>query len=94
MRIVAIFALANAVSAIGGPALAQIGTCGQPPVVEDGSIKGEIDSNASFLKTFVGYAALKGQVDVAKSDVLQRYPNADQLRLKQYFLYVVCLRHK
>jgi hypothetical protein len=93
MRILAIFTLAIAVSTTTvWPALAQLGSCGQPPVVEDGSVKGEIDSKASFLKTFVGDAALKGQVDIAKNDVLQRYPNADQLRLKQYFLYVVCLQ--
>jgi hypothetical protein len=44
------------------------------------------------LKTFIGDAALKGQVEATKNDVLHRYPNADQLRLKQYFLYVVCLQ--
>jgi hypothetical protein len=92
MRIAAVFAiiLAGSLTTMEA-ALAQAGSCGSPPVVEDGSLKGEIDSKASFLKTFVGDVALKGQVDVAKNDVLQRYPNADQLRLKQYFLYVVCL---
>jgi len=92
MRVSAIIALVLASMAIAAPALAQTSSCGSAPIVEDGSIKGEIDSKASFLKTFVGDVALKGQIDIAKNDVLQRYPNADQLRLKQYFLYVVCLQ--
>jgi hypothetical protein len=93
MRTAAVFALALAGwMTIAEPALAQLSSCGEPPIVQDGSIKGEIDSKASFLKTLVGDVALKGQVDIAKNDVLQRYPNADQLRLKQYFLYVVCLQ--
>jgi hypothetical protein len=94
MRIVATFAFAISVSmATILPAPAQqASSCGAPPIVDDGSIKGEIDSKASFLTTLVGDVGLKGQVDVAKNDVLQRYPNADQLRLKQYFLYVVCLQ--
>jgi hypothetical protein len=94
MRIVATFALAISVSmATILPAPAQqSSSCGAPPIVDGGGVKVEIDSKASFLKTFVGDVALKGQVDVAKKDVLQLYPNADQLRLKEYFLYVVCLQ--
>jgi hypothetical protein len=71
---------------------AQAGTCGAPPLVEEGTAKGEIDSKANFLRSFVGDVALKGQIELVKNDVLPKYPNADQLRLKQYFLYVICLQ--
>ena len=94
MRIAATLALAISVSmtmVLPAPAQ-QASSCGSPPSVDDVSIKGELDSKANLLKTFVGDVGLKGQVEFSKNDVLQRYPNADQLRLKQYFLYVVCLQ--
>lgn len=75
-----------------GHAFAQAASCGSPPIVDDGSIKGTLNSKANFLKSFVGDVALTGQVEIAKNDVLSRYPNADQLRLKQYFLYVICMQ--
>src|ERR1700682_524505 len=73
------------------PLRAQTTSCGSPPVIEDGTVKREIDGKASILKTFTR-DALKGQVEIAKNDVLQRYPNADELRLNQYFLYAICLQ--
>jgi hypothetical protein len=84
------------VNAIGGDAngavWAQASACGDPPIVVEGFVKGEIDAKANVIKSFIGDVALKGQIELAKNDVLQRYPNADQLRLKQYFLYVICLQ--
>jgi hypothetical protein len=93
MRLFLTFAIGAVIlSSMLGHAFAQAGSCGSPPVVDDGSIKGTLDSKASFLKTFVGDVGLAGQVEIAKNDVLSRYPNADQLRLKQYFLYVICVQ--
>jgi hypothetical protein len=93
MRPFLILAVGAAIlSTMLGHAFAQAASCGSPPVVDDGSIKGTLDSKASFLKTFVGEVGLTGQVEIAKNDVLSRYPNADQLRLKQYFLYVICMQ--
>jgi hypothetical protein len=70
---------------------AQAGVCGDPPVVEDIHLKGELDSKAQFLSRLLGDAQFKGKVDVAKNDVLSHYPNADALRINQYFMYVVCV---
>ena len=75
MRTALAFATAILMTTVG-TASAQLSSCARP-IVEYGNIKGEIDSKASFLKTFVGDVAFKGQVNVAKNDVLQRYPNAD-----------------
>jgi hypothetical protein len=84
------FAVAILITTVGA-ASAQLSSCA-PPIVEYRSIKGEIDSKVSGLTAFVGDIAFKGQVYVATNDVLQRYPNADQSRLTQYFLYVLCLQ--
>jgi hypothetical protein len=67
------------------PGFSQSSPCGVAPVIEDGPVKGEIDSKASFLKPFVGDAAFKGQVEIAKIDVFQRYQDGGNIRLKQYF---------
>jgi hypothetical protein len=73
------------------PAVAQSSLCGAAPRTEDVSIKAELDGKASLLTKYLGDAGLKGQVEIAKNDVLQKYPNADELRLKQQFLYTLCL---
>jgi hypothetical protein len=76
-----------------GAAFAQFdGACGAAPLVEDRKIEGDIEGKANFLKKFIGDAGLTGKIEVAQNDVLQHYPNADKLRLKQYFLYVVCMQ--
>ena len=74
-----------------GTASGQSGSCALPPV-EYGNIKEDIDAKASFLKTLVGDIAFKGQVYVAKNDMLLRYSSVDQLNLKQYFLFRICLQ--
>jgi hypothetical protein len=78
-------------SFLGSASFAQNANCGDAPVVEDGTIKGALDGKAELLMRFIGNAQLKGEVDVARSDVLSRYPNASALRINQYFLYVVCM---
>ncbi len=72
-------------------ALSQTKACGEAPIVEDGKLKGELETKAQFLSRFLGDASLKGHVETERSDVLSRYPNADTLRINQYFLYVVCV---
>jgi hypothetical protein len=71
-------------------AAADKAVCGEPPVVEDIDLKGQIEGKARILSGLVGDSTLRGQTEVARRDVLSRYPNADRLRLNQYFLYVVC----
>jgi hypothetical protein len=50
-----------------------------------------LDTKAQFLSRFLGDASLKGHIETEKNDVLSRYPEANSLRLNQYFLYVVCV---
>jgi hypothetical protein len=59
--------------------------------MQDGTVKGHIDGQATFLKRFLGDAKLQTEIEIAKNDVLQRYPRADALRINQYFLYVTCV---
>jgi hypothetical protein len=72
-------------------AFAQAAMCGDAPAMTDLRLKGELDSKATVLSRFLGDLKFKGQVEVEKQDVLSRYPNADKLRLNQYFLYQVCI---
>ncbi len=72
-------------------AMAQGGVCGDAPAMTDQKLKGELDAKASVLSRFLGDLKFKGQVEVEKNDVLSHYPNADKLRLNQYFLYQVCI---
>jgi hypothetical protein len=72
-------------------AWSQGGPCGDAPMVADERLKGELDSKATVLSRVLGDVKFKGQVEIEKDDVLRRYPNADKLRLNQYFLYTVCL---
>jgi hypothetical protein len=64
--------------------------CGDPPRVDDQSLKGELEGKAKFLSGWLGDAGLKGQVEAARSDVLSKYPNADQVRADAYLSYVFC----
>ncbi len=74
--------------ALAHSALAQ--QCGEPPRVDDQMLKGEIDGKAKFLSTLVGDAGLKGQVEMAKTDIFSKYPNADKLHSDTYLLYMFC----
>jgi len=74
-----------------GPLLAHGGACGDAPPVEESDFKGVLEGKAALLSKYIGDAALKGQVELAKTDVLKQYPKADELRINQYFLYVACL---
>jgi len=64
--------------------------CGDPPRVDDQLLKGELDGKAQFLSSLVGNAGLRGQIEVARNDVLNRYPNADKVRSDSYMLYMFC----
>jgi hypothetical protein len=77
--------------ALTRPVVAQGGVCGDAPSVVDEKLKGELDTKATVLSRFLGDVKFKGQVELERNDILSRYPNADKLRLNQYFLYQVCL---
>lgn len=76
------------VLALAHSALAQ--QCGDPPRVDDQVLKGEIDGKAKFLSSLVGDAGLKGQVEMAKTDIFSKYPNADKVHSVTYLLYMFC----
>jgi hypothetical protein len=74
---------------IASPPFAR-GQCGDPPTVVDQSLKGELEGKAKFLSGWIGDAGLKGQIETARTDVLNKYPNADHVRNDAYLLYVFC----
>jgi hypothetical protein len=74
--------------ALAHSALAQ--QCGDPPRVDDQVLKGELDGKAKFLSSLVGDAGLKGQIEMAKTDVFSKYPNADKVHSATYLLYMFC----
>lgn len=76
---------------VTGNAWAQASMCGDAPVMTDQRLRGELDSKATVLSGYLGDMKFKGQVEFEKNDVLSRYPNADKLRLNQYFMYQVCI---
>jgi len=87
-------AVAQMLVASTGPfhaANAQANLCGESPLLRDERLKGELDSKASVLSRFVGDLRFKGQVEIEKSEVLSRYPNADKLMVNQYYMYQVCI---
>lgn len=86
MLLFAVASLANAPHAA-----AQGGPCGDAPLIADERLRGELDTRATVVSRLIGDARFKGQVEIERKDVLSRYPNADKLRLNQYFLYTVCL---
>jgi hypothetical protein len=64
--------------------------CGDPPRVDDQTLKGEIDGRAKFLSSFIGDAGLKGQVEMARTDIFSKYPHADKVHSDTYLLYMLC----
>src|SRR5208282_4584523 len=65
-------------------------SCGDPPRVDDQSLKGDLDGKARFLSSLVGDAGLKGQIETARTDIFSKYPNADKTRSDAYPEYMAC----
>lgn len=65
--------------------------CGQPPRIENESLKGELTGKARLLSGFLGKAELGGAVEMTKRDVFQKYPNADKARTNAFLFYVACV---
>lgn len=64
--------------------------CGEPPVVTNDTLKGELDGKASLIKRLVGQAEFTGVVEATREDVFENYPNADEARANAYLFYVAC----
>ncbi len=75
---------------LAGKAQQQQPSCGNPPRVDDQSLKGDLEGKAKFLSSLVGNADLKGQIETARSDILSKYPNADKTRSDAYLEYMLC----
>src|SRR5438128_128630 len=71
------------------PAQAQP-SCGDPPRVDDQSLKGDLEGRARFLSSLVGDANLKGQIEAARTDIFSKYPNAGATRSDAYLQYMFC----
>jgi hypothetical protein len=63
--------------------------CGDPPVVADDSLRGEIEGEAKLLSRFLGDARLSGEIETSRKDIFYRYPTGE--RADAYFKYQVCL---
>ena len=87
MRIaVAAFAASIALSAA---ARAQP-SCGDPPRVDDQTLKGDLEGKAQFLSKLVGDANLKGQIETARTDIFSKYPDAGRVHSDTYLEYMFC----
>jgi hypothetical protein len=65
-------------------------SCGDPPRVDDQTLKGDLEGKAQFLSKLVGDANLKGQIEAARTDVFSKYPNAGQAHSDAYLEYMFC----
>jgi|SRR5271165_1820940 len=65
-------------------------SCGDPPRVDDRLLKGDLEGKAKFLSSLVGDAALKGEIEAARTDIFNKYPNADKTRSDAYLEYMLC----
>src|SRR6185312_11976406 len=66
---------------LASPAVGQAQpSCGDPPRVDDQSLKGDLEGKAKFLSSLVGDANLKGQIESARTDIFSKYPNASATR--------------
>jgi hypothetical protein len=65
-------------------------SCGDPPRVDDQTLKGDLEGKAQFLSKLVGDASLKGQIETARTDIFSKYPNAGTARSDAYLQYMFC----
>lgn len=64
--------------------------CGEPPVVTNDALKGDLTGKASLIKRLVGQAEFTGVVEATQDDVFANYPDADAARTNAYLFYVAC----
>jgi hypothetical protein len=65
-------------------------SCGDPPRIDDQTLKGDLDGKAQFLSRLVGDASLKGHIETARTDIFSKYPNAGATRSDAYLEYMFC----
>ncbi len=65
--------------------------CGDPPLLENSSLKGELTGKAQLLSKFVGDVQLTGKIETSRTEVLTKYPDAERTRGNAYFEYQICV---
>jgi hypothetical protein len=65
-------------------------SCGNPPRVDDQTLKGDLDGKAQFLSKLVGDANLKGRIETTRTDIFSKYPNAGAAHSDAYLEYMFC----
>jgi hypothetical protein len=65
-------------------------SCGDPPRVDDQTLKGDLEGKAQLLLKWVGDAGLKGQIEATRSDVFSKYTDAGKARSDNYLEYMFC----
>jgi len=70
--------------------LANAQQCGDPPRVDNQSLKGDLEGKAKFLSGFIGDANLKGQVEAVKEDIFRHYTDAAKAHSDTYLEYMFC----
>jgi hypothetical protein len=83
-----LYALVGVFSAFG--AQAQPSLCGNPPPVENETLKGDINGKAQILSRFLGDASLGGKIESSRTEIFSHYKEANE-RSNAYFEYMVCV---
>src|SRR3954451_19121487 len=65
-------------------------SCGDPPRVDDQTLKGDLEGKAKCLSSLNGEGNLKGQIEAARTDIFSKYPNAGTTRSDAYLQYMFC----
>ena len=65
-------------------------SCGDPPRVDDQTLKTDLEGKAKLLSNLVGNASLKGQIDTTRVDIFSKYPNAGAAHSDTYLEYMFC----
>jgi hypothetical protein len=65
-------------------------SCGEPPRVDDLTLKGDLEGKAQFLSKLVGDADLKGKIEAARTDIFSKYPKAGEAHSDAYLEYLFC----
>src|SRR4051794_36112190 len=65
-------------------------SCGDPPRVDNQTLKGDLEGKAKVLSSLIGDANLKGQIETARTDIFSKYPNAGTTRSDDYLQYMFC----
>jgi len=64
--------------------------CGDPPRVDDESLKADIEGKAKLPFELMAEGDLKARVQTLRADVFSKYPDAARARAEAYFQYIFC----